>query len=156
MIIEVPVVNSGRIPFSACTRENRFKLFLFDVGLLGAISQLPPKSIWDYDYGSYKGCFAENFAAQEFRYGGCRNIYSWNEKTAKVEFLREENGEVLPVEVKSGRVTQAKSLKVFAEKYNPIYRTILSARNLKIDRKNRIHHYPLYLASRFPLPDATG
>ncbi|MCP4690791.1 MAG: ATP-binding protein [Desulfobacterales bacterium] len=151
LIIKVQIVNSGQIPFSAYAKENRFKLFFFDVGLLGAVSGLPPKSIWDYDYGSYKGYFAENFVAQEFRFAGCRSLYSWKENTAEVEFLREENGEVLPVEVKSGRVTQAKSLKVYAEKYNPEYRTVLSARNMRIDHENRVHHYPLYLASRFPI-----
>jgi len=70
-------------------------------------------------------------------------------KTAEVEFLREKHGQVLPVEVKSGWVTQAKSLKVFSDKYNPPYRTVMSAKNLNIDHKNRIHHYPLYLAARF-------
>jgi hypothetical protein len=119
--------------------------------MLGAMSQLPPKTILDYDYGTYKGYFAENFIAQEFRYAGTPQIYSWREKTAEVEFLREKHGKVLPVEVKSGWVTQAKSLKVFSDKYNPPYRTVMSAKNLNIDHKNRIHHYPLYLAARFPL-----
>jgi len=151
LVHQVNIVNSGELPFAAYTAENRFKLFCFDVGILGAISQLPPKTLLDYDYGTYKGYFAENFVAQEFRYSGVDQLYSWKEKTAEVEFMREANGHVLPVEVKSGWVTQAKSLKVFAQKYNPTYRTIMSARNLKIDTKNRIHHYPLYLAAQFPL-----
>ena len=151
LIIKVHIVNCGELPFSAYTTENRFKLLCFDVGILGAISQLPPKTIRDYDYGTYKGYFAENFIAQEFRCAGVGQLYSWKEKTAEVEFLREENGDVLPVEVKSGFVTQAKSLKVFAQKYSPRYRTIMSARSLNIDRSNKVHHYPLYLASRFPL-----
>ncbi len=151
LIIKVPIVNSGELPFSAYTKENHFKLFCFDVGLLGSLSQLPPKAIWDYDYGTYKGYFAENFVAQEFRCGGASEIYSWKGRTAEVEFLREVNGNVLPVEVKSGQVTQAKSLKVFAEKYNPNYRTVMSGRNFKVDPENKIHNYPLYLASHFPL-----
>ncbi len=139
------------MPFSAYTKENRFKLLCFDVGILGAISQLPAKTILSYDYGTYKGYFAENFIVQEFRYAGVDPLYSWKEKTAELEFLREVDGEVLPVEVKSGWVTQAKSLKVFAQKYSPIYRTIMSAHNLNIDFHNRVHRYPLYLAGRFPM-----
>ena len=115
------------------------------------MSQLSPKTILDYDYGTYKGYFAENYIAQEFLYAGAQPIYSWREKTAEVEFLREKDGKILPVEVKSGWVTQAKSLKVFTLKYNPPYRTVMSAKKLKIDHKNRIHHYPLYLAARFLL-----
>lgn len=151
LIIKIQIVNSGKLPLSAYTAENRFKLCCFDVGLLGAMSQLPPKTILSYDYGTYKGYFAENFVAQEFTYADIRPLYSWREKTAEVEFLVEKSGEVLPVEVKSGWVIQAKSLKVFAEKYNPLYRTVLSAKNPQINHYNRLHHYPLYLAPRFPL-----
>jgi hypothetical protein len=67
-----------------------------------------------------------------------------------VEFLREIEGDVLPIEIKSGWVTRAKSLRVFADKYDPEYRTVMSANNLHIDRDNKIHRYPLYLASRLP------
>lgn len=151
LIIKIQIVNSGKLPLSAYTAENRFKLCCFDVGLLGAMSQLPPKTILSYDYGTYKGYFAENFVAQEFTCADIQPLYSWREKTAEVEFLVEKSGEVLPVEVKSGWVTQAKSLKVFAEKYDPLYRTVLSAKNLQINHYNRLHHYPLYLASRFPI-----
>ena len=150
LILKVPIVNCGHLPFSAYGKENRFKLFCFDVGILGAVSRLPPKTILDYDYGSYKGYFAENFVAQEFRYSGIENICGWREGRAEVEFLKEENGEVFPIEVKSGWVTQAKSLKVFSQKHNPPYRTILSAKNTRIDSKNRVHRYPLYLAAKFP------
>lgn len=151
LIIKIHISNRGELPFSAYTAENRFKLFCFDVGILGALSQLPPKTIRAYEFGTYKGFFAENFIAQEFKYSGLDELYAWKEKTAEIEFLREVNGDVLPVEVKSGHVTQAKSLKVFAEKYNPRYRTVMSARNLKIDDINHYHNYPLYLAVRFPL-----
>jgi hypothetical protein len=74
LIIKAHIVNSGEIPFSAYTKDNYFKLFCFDVGLLGSISQLPPKAILDYDYGRYKGYFAENFVAQEFRCAGVDTI----------------------------------------------------------------------------------
>jgi hypothetical protein len=73
-----------------------------------------------------------------------------------VEFLREVEGDILPVEVKSGWVTQAKSLKVFAQKYNPPFLTIMNGKNLFLDTTNRIHHYPLYLACCFPIPATIG
>jgi len=121
LIIKIPIVNSGNLPFPAYMKENTFKLFCFDVGILGALSMLPPKNIIDYDYGTYKGYFAENFVAQELKFSGAENICSWRERRAEVEFLKEENGNIYPLEVKSGWVTQAKSLKVFSQKYNPPY-----------------------------------
>lgn len=151
LIIKVKVANSGLLPFSAYTKENFFKLYLFDVGILGALSRLPPKTLLDYNYGSYQGYFAENFIAEEFITSGVSPLHGWREKTAEVEFLREEEGEVLPVEVKSGWVTQSKSLKVFAEKYKPPCKVLMSAKNLRFDKINKTAHIPLYLASRLPL-----
>lgn len=39
----------------------------------------------------------------------------------------------------------------FVEQYSPQYRTIMSGRPFKIDQRNGIYSYPLYLASRFPI-----
>ncbi len=153
LILKAHIVNNGQLPFSAYTTENTFKLYVFDVGLLGALSDLPPKSIMEYKYGFYKGYFAENFAAQEFICSGVKELYCWKERSAEVEFLREINGNVLPVEIKSGWVTQAKSLKIFAQKYHPKYRTIFSANNLSLDSVNKVHRYPLYLVSNFQAED---
>ena len=151
LILKVPIANSAQLPFSAHTKENSFKLYVFDVGLLGALSHLPAKTILDYDYGTYKGFFAENFAAQEFLCAGVSELYCWREGTAEIEFLMEINGDVLPLEVKSGWVTQSKSLKAFHQKYKPLYRTIMSAHNLFFDHVHKVHRYPLYLAGKFPL-----
>ncbi len=149
LIIKVPIVNSGKLPFSAYAEENVFKLYLFDVGLLGAMAKITPGMIHDYDYGSYKGYFAENYLAQAFLAAGQSNLYSWQEKTAEIEFLFEQDGHAIPIEVKSGWVTQAKSIKVFVEKYHSPYYVIFSANPLSCN--DRTHRYPLYLADRFPI-----
>jgi len=149
LILKAHIVNNGELPFSAHITENSFKLYVFDVGLLGALSDLPPESIMKYEYGTYKGYFAENFVAQEFICSGVKELYCWKERSSEVEFLREVNGDILPIEIKSGWVTQAKSLKVFAQKYPPKYRTIFSANNIFIDTANKARKYPLYLAYYF-------
>ena len=74
LIIKVSIVNSGQLPFSAYAEDNVFKLYLFDVGLLGAMSQITPKMILDYDWGSYKGFFVENYVAQAFLARGKEQI----------------------------------------------------------------------------------
>jgi hypothetical protein len=145
------IINTARIPLSAYKEENFFKLYFFDIGILGAISKLSPKSILIYDYGTYKGYFAENYVAQEFLCSGIDDLFCWREGTSEVEFLREINGKIFPIEIKSGWVTRAKSLDVFSRKYSPDYRVIMGARCLNIDIKRKVHRYPLYLASRFPL-----
>ena len=44
-------------------------------------------------------------------------------------------------------MTQAKSLKVYSEKYQPKLKTIISAKNFHINKKNNVCYLPLYLAS---------
>lgn len=150
LVIKTYVIEHANVPLLAHTKENFFKLYLFDVGMLGALSHLAPKIILEADYGSYKGFVAENFVAQAFVAQGAAPLFCWSEKNAEVEFLRDIDGAIIPIEVKSGNVTQAKSLKVFVEKYRPPYRVVMSGRNLMIDHVNKVHHYPLYLASYFP------
>ena len=156
LIIRLPIANSGHLPFTAYTKENFFKLFVFDVGILGALSNLPPKKILDYDYGSYKGYFAENFILQELISNHQDNLASWREGGAEVEFICEIDGEVIPLEVKSGWVTQAKSLGVFIKKYAPPYSVVFSAHKPRMIPQSKKRYYPLYLASRFPLPEKSG
>jgi predicted AAA+ superfamily ATPase len=149
LIHKIPIVNSARLPLSAFAEESVFKLYPFDVGLLGALGGLSPKTILDFNFGTYKGYVAENFVLQELIAAGRHDVVCWRENTAEVEFLLEENGNLFPLEVKSGWITQAKSLKVFAEKYHPPFRTVTSARNISRDQSHRIAHLPLFLAGLF-------
>lgn len=151
LIVKVPICHSAQTPLLAYTKENEFKLYLLDVGLLGAMSYLEPQEIYKYEYGSFKGYFAENFVAQEFLYAGAYPLTGWEEKTAELEFLRSIEGSIIPIEVKSGWVTQAKSLKVFRDRYHPPYCCVFSAKHLLVNSGEDYHRYPLYLASRFPL-----
>jgi predicted AAA+ superfamily ATPase len=146
LIIRVPIVDTVGIPLFGYVKENRFKLYFFDVGILGAMSGIAPATFLNYDFGSYQGYVAENFVAQELRAAGNRSIYCWQGRTAEVEFLLEQEGEIIPVEVKSGWVTQSKSLKVYAERYHPSKTYILSANN--INRRNIGHYLPIYTAGR--------
>jgi predicted AAA+ superfamily ATPase len=148
LIIKLPIVETAQQPLMAYVKENSFKLLVFDVGILGAMSGLDPKTILDYDYGTYKGYFAENFVAQQLVASGHSKIVIWQEDRSEVEFLIQEEGEIFPVEVKSGSVTRAKSLQKYVDKYKPAKSFILSANNMKIDLNNRLYHLPLYLAER--------
>lgn len=150
LIIKIPICKSGNLPFSAYAKENAFKLLCFDVGILGAISGLSPQVILNYDYGSYKGYFAENFVAQELLLIR-KSVYCWEEGESEVEFLIEEQGKVIPIEVKSGHSTKAKSLQSFRIKYHPPYQMVLSAKNFFFDNARNTYYYPLYMAHHLKL-----
>lgn len=120
-----------------------FKLFLFDIGLMGCMADIPASSIISQSYGSYKGFLAENYTAQELLSSGWGDLYAWRGKTSEIEFLLQKDEQIVPVEVKSGkRVSRAKCLRAYCEKYNPQEAVIVSAVPEKHGRGH--HHIPLY------------
>lgn len=146
LLIRTSIIDAVGVPLSGYVKENRFKLYFFDVGLLGAASGIAPATFLNYDFGSYQGYVAENFVAQELRAAGDKTLFCWQGRTSEVEFLLEREGEVVPVEVKSGWVTQSKSLKVYTERYRPPRAYVLSANN--VSRGNINHYLPIYAAFR--------
>ena len=114
-----PVEGRPATPLSALARENRFKLYLFDVGLLGHMLEL------DYaeqlaQQASYKGFIAENFVQNELRTRVRYPTYSWTTAHAEIEFLHKcRDGAIVPVEVKSAARTRARSLRSYVERYAP-------------------------------------
>ena len=68
----------------------------------------------------YKGYIAENFVAQELSALGIEPSFSWNDARSEIEFLLSDDlGNIIPVEVKSGRRTKARSLQSYINKCQP-------------------------------------
>lgn len=106
-------------PLAAQAKQNRIKLFAFDVGLLGRSLGLTYPQIQGQGY-AYKGFVAENFVAQELAAQGMEPCFSWQDARAEVEFLlTTADGSILPLEVKSSHRTRAKSLASYIHKHRP-------------------------------------
>ncbi len=150
LLIKVHILDHVELPLMAYAKESHFKLYMFDVGILNALADLPPKAILDYNFGTYKGYYAENFVAQELISKEFMNLYSWEHNRAEVEFLIVQDSQIIPIEVKSGWVQNNQSLNKFVEKYNSPCRVVLSARPLNFDRENRYYQYPIYMAYWLP------
>jgi predicted AAA+ superfamily ATPase len=116
-------VTKPGIPLSAYQDISVFKLFLHDVGLLGAMAGLSAQTIVEGDdlFTEFKGALAEQYVMQQLRLKSDRYIGYWtNDKsTSEVDFIIQDEGEVIPIEVKSGENLKAKSFKLFCEKYQP-------------------------------------
>ena len=146
LIFKVPICDYAGTPLAAGINPRRFKLYLFDIGILGAMVALSPQAITSYDYGSYKGFFAENFVLQEINAEQRRLIASWNEGRSEIEFMLEVADSIIPIEVKAGINTKAKSLKIFQEKYSP-QKSIILTGNPVLESKGTLEFLPLYMAS---------
>ena len=132
-------------PLSAGAKANRFRLYFFDVGLLGHMLGMSyaDQRAQRASYAS-KGYVAENFVQTELcaRFG--HPTYGWFAGRAEVEFLhRCRSGALVPVEVKSGSRTQARSLRSYIERYAP-NRAIKLIGGVSGGHSGPIETWPLY------------
>ena len=133
------------MPLWAQARQNIFKLYLFDVGLLGHMLGLTYADQRAQDV-SFKGYVAENFVQTELSARVGYPTFGWEQAQAEVEFLhRCVDGEIVPIEVKSGARTRARSLRSYVERYEP-RRAIKLIGGSGGEREGRIETWPLYYA----------
>ena len=139
-----PIEGKPRSPLAAYKKENRVKLFLMDVGLLNHMLGVSYKEIKQQGY-EYKGYVAENFVQQELAALGIDPTFSWNDARAEIEFIAaDEVGNIIPIEVKSGKRTRAKSLQSYIEKCSPTQTIKLTGTQGSSPLEQQHLVYPLY------------
>lgn len=131
------------VPLNAYSKDNEFKLYINDTGLLMALYGFAAKQalLNGKLKGPAKGGIYENFIAEAFVKNGYSLHYYKPDENSELEFLIEKDGEVVPVEVKAGN-TATKSLNQFIEKYEPSVSYKLISGNIgKTDTKVTLPHY---------------
>lgn len=141
MILKCDLTEKNESPLKAFVNPDKFKLYLSDVGLLKSLSNLDYNEILLDKNEMFKGVLTENFIACEF-YSKNKELYYYNFDKYEIDFLIKINGDIIPVEVKSGRRTNSKSLKEYIKKYNPKYSIRISSKNFGFE--NNIKSVPLY------------
>lgn len=147
---QVRCVSSPETPLASHEEHAVFKVYLSDVGLLGALNNLDARMLLEGNslFSSYKGSLAEQLALQEILAAGQVDgaHYYKNEKTrSEVDFLVDGNRlmpAAIPIEVKSGENLQAKSLTAYIKKYRPDLAIRCSLRRHSID--GVLEGVPLY------------
>lgn len=125
-------VSKPSIPLKAYQDLAVFKLFLLDVGLLSAMTDLDVRTLIEGNriFTEFKGAQTEQYVMQELRVNSESFIGYWtNERsTAEVDFVVQLQGDVFPIEVKAETNLRAKSFKVFCEKFpsNRAFKTSLT------------------------------
>jgi len=152
LAIKTLIANSGELPFSAFTKANFFKLYLFDTGILGAMAGLSPEVLLQKSdlFATFKGAFCENIVAQALISSDISAVYAWASNTAEIEFIIERSGIVFPVEVKSGKSGKLKSLNVFQNKYKVPWRIRINTMNMQKNDETGFINIPLYMTERLP------
>lgn len=146
LVYRVNKITKPDLPITAYEDFNSFKLFVLDVGLLGAMTDLQANTIIDGNriFEEFKGAIAEQYVLQQFKTIKDLPVFYWSNETsrAEIDFVIQIKSDVVPVEVKAERNLQAKSLKVYMEKFKPNYAIRTSMADYK--KTNNLIDLPLY------------
>ena len=98
------IVDEPKVPLLLSKSSNLFKLFSNDVGLLAAqYGNGIQLKILQHDTTMNFGSIYENIAAQELLAHGHTLYYLNSKKLGELDFLIESEGNVIPIEIKSGK-----------------------------------------------------
>jgi len=146
MVNRVDMVTEPTSPLSGFVDGSSFRLFMSDTGLLCSKVEVPFKAVVSGRAGDrFRGVMAENYVAQSLSANGLKPYY-WNpDQWTEVDFIMQDaEGEVVPIEVKSGDRTGSKSLKKLREKYSPRVSVRISSKNFGYE--DGLCSIPLYAA----------
>lgn len=141
MVLKCDLTEKNESPLKAFVNSLKFKLYLSDVGLLRSLSNIEYNEILLDKNEMFRGVLTENFVACSL-FPKSKELYYYNFDKYEIDFLVKIDGEIIPIEVKSGRRTNSKSLNEYIKKYNPKYSIRISGKNFGFD--NNIKSVPLY------------
>lgn len=133
------------LPLKMYEELDSFKLYMNDIGLLTNISEFPIYLIKNIDAVNETmiGMLTENYVASCLKNNNLNLNYWKSDFDSEVDFiLQSEKGLIIPLEVKAGKHTKAKSLNVYNNEYKPKYSIRVSLKNFGY--KNNIKSVPLY------------
>jgi uncharacterized protein len=138
-------LRAAKLPLGGYADLGKFKLYLLDTGLLGAMLGLTPEIILRPDdlYKEYNGAFIENYACLELVKLLQKEVFYWTSgNEAEVDFVLQYNNDIVPIEVKSGSNKNTHSLKIFESKNTTKYLFRTSPRNFV--KSAKFINLPLY------------
>lgn len=123
LVHKVQRVNAPSLPLRAYEDLKAFKLFLVDVGLLSCMVGLRQSVLLEGNalFKEFKGALTEQYVLQQLKTIHDLQVYYWtaDRGTAEVDFVVDTGDEIIPIEVKAERNLQAKSLKVYRDRFQP-------------------------------------
>ncbi|MDR0302922.1 MAG: DUF4143 domain-containing protein, partial [Treponema sp.] len=141
----------NKLPLSSYAEEGVFKLFMLDIGLFGAKSELDITALLESNdelLGMFNGAMTEQFVMQELKAAGFSPYYWGREKgEAEIDFIVQWRNKIVPIEVKSGIHKKSKSLNVYRSLYNPIYTVRTTLNNF--GKTDDLYSIPLYMIGEF-------
>lgn len=118
-------ISGPGIPLSGYAQDNVFKLFLLDVGLLGAMVGLDPSSMLDSRtiFTGFKGALTEQYVCQQLISDGGFTPFYWSADNSRgeIDFIVQKGSDIFPIEVAAEENLRSKSLRAFTDKYTGMH-----------------------------------
>ncbi len=151
LIKKVYNVSKPTMPLKAYTEFSAFKLYLLDVGLLAAMSELDAKSILDGNaiFIEFKGALTEQYVLQQLVANTEYTPYYFTETKSEgeIDFLIQKGTNIVPIEVKAEENLKAKSLRVYCDKFKPQMAIRTSMSNYR--EQDWMVNVPLYILDKY-------
>jgi predicted AAA+ superfamily ATPase len=148
-VYKVCRIKKPAMPLKAYEDRSAFKLFLVDIGLLVAMGDIDAKTLLEGNaiFSEFKGALTEQYVLQQLKSNNDYVIYYWaaERSTAEVDFVVQYKDFVIPIEVKAEENLQAKSLKVYNEKFMP--RLVIRTSMADFREQEWLTNLPLYAIS---------
>ena len=122
LIYKIYNVKAPRLPLASYEDRAAFKIFVLDVGLLGAMSNLKASTIvaGNSIFTEFKGALTEQYVLQQLILRYEPYYYVKSNSTLEIDFLlQDEEDEIVPLEVKAETNVKAKSLRQFVADNRP-------------------------------------
>lgn len=146
LIYKVNRCKKGQMPLAAYEDFAAFKIFMSDIGLMGAMSKLPPQSLINGNalFTDFKGALTEQYVMQQLKTSSKLSVYYWSADSSRgeIDFLVQRDSDIIPIEVKAEENLQAKSLRSFIEKNPQLHGVRLSMSPYR--EQDWMTNYPLY------------
>lgn len=143
------LVEKPDFPLSFSADAAYFKVYVADVGLLRRMAGVDFRVILEEmeHYDRFRGALAENYVQNQLMQMGYTPYFWRSGNQAEVDFVFEDRGKVIPVEVKSAENTRAKSYRLFCSRFGVKKGFKLSLKNLAInvEQETETISLPLYL-----------
>ena len=146
IITKVKRVSVPKVPLKAYAENDVFKVYCLDVGLLGALSNLPLELAVQQDklFSEFKGSLVENFIVQEYAVDIGEDVFYWSsDGRAEIDLLLPSSLNIYPLEIKSGSTKHKKSLLLYKEKFEPPM--LLRTNPLNLKQETSLLNIPLYM-----------
>ncbi|WP_373174329.1 ATP-binding protein [Prevotella merdae] len=149
LVYRISRVREIGMPLKFYEDFNAFKLFLLDVGLLGALCEMEPSQmlISNKVMTESKGAFTENYVLCQLMCKENVHVYYYSREDSRLEidFLVQHKGQITPVEVKAEENLRSKSLRTFIDA-NPSFKAVRFSMSPFMDQ-DWMTNVPLYAVS---------